>query len=59
VLGYNEYPGRYLSGILTQEMQKQGLDVTKDQVRELMLQEMGKFTIVTTSIFRITGTERV
>tara|TARA_B110000503_G_scaffold89185_1_gene135133 strand:- start:1313 stop:3370 length:2058 start_codon:yes stop_codon:yes gene_type:complete len=47
VLGYNEYFGWYLSGILTQEMQKQGLDVTEDQVRELMLQEMEKFTIVT------------
>jgi len=47
VLGYNEYFGWYLSGILTQEMRKQGLDVSEDQVRELMLQEMEKFTIVT------------
>jgi len=47
VLGYNEYFGWYLSGILTQEMRKQGLDVTEEQVRELMLQEMENFTIVT------------
>lgn len=47
VLGYNEYFGWYLSGILTQEMRKQGMDVTEDQVRELMLQEMEKFAIVT------------
>lgn len=48
VLGYNEYFGWYLSGILTQEMRKKGLDVSEDQVRELMLQEMEKFSIVTT-----------
>jgi len=47
VLGYNEYFGWYLSGILTQEMRKNGLDVTEAQVRELMLQEMEKFSIVT------------
>jgi len=47
VLGYNEYFGWYLSGILTQEMRKQGLDVSEDQVRELMLQEMENFSIVT------------
>lgn len=48
VLGYNEYLGWYLSGMLTQAMQEQGLDVTEAQVRELMLSEMEKFSIVTT-----------
>ena len=48
VLGYNEYLGWYLSGMLAPAMQAQGLDVTEAQVRELMLTEMEKFSIVTT-----------
>lgn len=47
VLGYNEYFGWYLSGILTQELRKQGIEVTEKQVRDLMLEQMEKFAIVT------------
>ena len=47
VLGYNEYFGWYMSGMLTKGMRDQGLDVTEDQVRDLMLAEMENFSIVT------------
>ena len=47
VLGYNEYFGWYMSGPLTQGMRAQGMDVTEDQVRELMLTEMAQFAITT------------
>lgn len=48
VLGYNQYLGWYLSGMLAPAMQAKGLDVTEAQVRELMLSEMERFSIVTT-----------
>ncbi|CAH0992525.1 Beta-glucuronidase [Sinobacterium norvegicum] len=46
VLGYNEYLGWYLSGMLVDGMRAQGMEVTEAQVRELMLSEMIKFKIV-------------
>jgi beta-glucuronidase len=47
VLGYNEYFGWYMSGPLTQGMRAQGLDVSEDQVRDMMLKEMEQFVITT------------
>lgn len=47
VIGYNEYLGWYISGILAAQMRANGLDVTEAEVRELMLTEMENFTIVT------------
>lgn len=47
VLGYNEYFGWYMSGMLATEMRKEGLDVSEKQVRDMMLTEMEQFSLVT------------
>ncbi|PLW70157.1 glycoside hydrolase family 2 TIM barrel-domain containing protein [Pseudohalioglobus lutimaris] len=47
VIGYNEYLGWYMSGMITDALVERGLEVTEAQVRERMLTEMVKFTIDT------------
>ncbi len=47
VIGYNEYLGWYMSGMITDALVARGMDVTEAQVRELMLTEMVKFSIGT------------
>jgi beta-glucuronidase len=47
VLGYNEYLGWYLSGPMAAGMRENGMDVEELEVRQMMLAEMGKFSINT------------
>ena len=47
VIGYNQYLGWYLSGILTQKFKENGLEVSEQEVRDLMLSEMHRFSITT------------
>ena len=47
VIGYNEYLGWYLSGLLADGMREKGLKVTEAEVRETMLKEMEQFTLLT------------
>lgn len=47
VIGYNEYLGWYMSGMIADGLVANGVDVTEAQVRERMLTEMVKFTIDT------------
>ncbi|WP_262500812.1 glycoside hydrolase family 2 protein [Pseudohalioglobus sediminis] len=47
VIGYNEYLGWYMSGMIADALRERGMEVSEADVRELMLTEMVRFTIDT------------